>query len=128
MTNLQTVESPNRSPDLGVINGLPERFSKEKTLDIFKKTCINRYFETEVARVWDTGIIKMPIYLSLGTEHIPAAISTVSPEFQIFAQHRAHSYYLSFGGNMRSLIDELLHRETGNARGMGGLPLSRILV
>ena len=73
-----------------------------------------------MARVYDTGIIKMPIYLSLGQEHIPAAIATVSRDFMIFAQHRAHSYYLSFGGNARRLVDELLHRETGCARGMGG--------
>jgi len=87
---------------------------------MFKKTCVNRYFELEVARAYDTGVIKAPIYLSLGQEHIPAAISTVTTDFMIFAQHRSHSYYLSFGGNMRRLIDELLHRETGCARGMGG--------
>ena len=62
----------------------------------------------------------MPIYLSLGQEHIPAAIASVTTDFLIFAQHRAHSYYLSFGGDMKKLIDELLHRESGCAAGMGG--------
>jgi TPP-dependent pyruvate/acetoin dehydrogenase alpha subunit len=64
--------------------------------------------------------MKLPIYLSVGSEHIPAAVSTVSRDFLIFTQHRCHSWYLSFGGDMRALIDELLHRETGCARGMGG--------
>lgn len=109
-----------RSPNLGFISGLPQNFPCSKTLEMFKKTCVNRYFELEAARVYNTGIMKIPIYLSLGEEHIPAAISTVTSSFLIFAQHRAHSYYLSFGGDMRKLIDELLHRETGCARGMGG--------
>lgn len=87
---------------------------------MFERTCFNHYFEIETARVYDTGIIKMPVYLSLGQEHISASIATVSTGFMIFAQHRAHSYYLSFGGDARKLIDELLHRETGCARGMGG--------
>lgn len=109
-----------RSPSLGVIPGLPKQFDESKTLEMFRKTCVNRYFELEAAKVYDTGVMKMPIYLSLGEEHIPAAISTVGAGFLIFAQHRAHSYYLSFGGDMRRLIDELLHRDTGCAHGMGG--------
>lgn len=109
-----------RSPGLCTIPDLPLQFPRSKTLEIFRKTCVNRYFEMEAARVYNTGVMKMPIYLSLGQEHISAAISTVSTSFLIFAQHRGHSYYLSFGGDMRKLIDELLHRETGCARGMGG--------
>ena len=109
-----------RSASLGLISGLSQRFPKEKSLEIFRKTCINYYFERELAKVYDTGIVKMPIYLSAGSEHVPAAIATVSPHCMIFAQHRSHSYYLSFGGDMRKLIDELLHRETGCAKGMGG--------
>ncbi len=87
---------------------------------MFRKNCVNRAFELEVARVYDAGVIKMPVYLSLGTEHIPAAISSISTDFLIFAQHRGHSYYLSFGGDRVKLMDELLHRPTGCAGGMGG--------
>lgn len=109
-----------RSPDLGMIPGVAKKFPHEWTLEMFRKTCVNRYFELEAARVHNTGIMKLPIYLSLGSEHIPAAVSTVSRDFRIFAQHRCHSWYLSFGGDTLALIDELLHRETGCARGMGG--------
>ena len=109
-----------RSPTLGMIPGLSKKFSREWTLEMFQKTCRNHHFELEAARVHNTGVMKLPIYLSLGSEHISAAISTVSRDFLIFTQHRGHSWYLSFGGDMRALIDELLHRETGCARGMGG--------
>lgn len=110
----------DRGPFLGAIPGLSQNFSKEKSLDLFKQICINRYFELETAKAFNAGIIKMPIYLSVGQEHISAAIAAASKKFMIFAQHRAHSYYLSFGGNPRKLVDELLHRETGCAQGMGG--------
>ena len=120
LTTEPTAAIPARSATLGLVPGLPAKFSRETTLEIFRKTCINRAFEMETARVYDTGVMKMPIYLSLGEEHIPAAIATVAKDLQVFAQHRGHSYYLSFGGQMKPLIDELLHRESGCARGMGG--------
>ena len=120
MTNCREVRSSARSSQLGIISDLPREFPVSGSLEIFRKTCYNRQFEMELARVYDTGIIKMPIYLSLGQEHIPAAISAVTTDFLTFAQHRAHSYYLSFGGDTEELIDELLHRESGCANGMGG--------
>lgn len=109
-----------RSPALGTIPGLAKKFPREWNLEMFRKTCVNRYFEQEAARIHNTGVMKLPIYLSSGSEHVPAAIATVTRDFLFFAQHRCHSWYLSFGGDMRALIDELLHRETGCARGMGG--------
>ncbi len=105
---------------LGLIPGLALLCPRVRTLEMFRQACVNRFFELEVARVYDTGVMKIPIYLSLGPEHIPAAIAAVTKDFLIFAQHRAHSYYLSFGGDKRRLIDELLHRKTGCAGGMGG--------
>ena len=120
MTNCREVRSSERSSQLGIISDLPREFPVSGSLEIFRKTYYNRQFEMELARVYDTGIIKMPIYLSLGQEHIPAAISAVTTDFLTFAQHRAHSYYLSFGGDTEELIDELLHRESGCANGMGG--------
>lgn len=110
----------DRGPFLGAIPGLAHRSPREKTLALFRQICLNRYFEFETAKVYTAGAIKMPIYLSVGQEQIPAAIASVSRDFLIFAQHRAHSYYLSFGGDPHRLVDELLHRETGCAHGMGG--------
>ncbi len=109
-----------RSPTLGAIPSLSENVPSARILKVFEQTCVNRAFELKAAQVFDTGVIKMPIYLSLGQEHISAAIAAVTTDFMVFAQHRAHSYYLSFGGDVEALIDELLHRETGCAGGMGG--------
>lgn len=117
MTELLQAE---RSSLLGMFDGVESTFSQDEALHLFRTTCRNKYFELQVAKAFDQGMIKMPIYLSVGSEHVPAAISQVSKEFMIFAQHRAHSYYMSFGGNLEALRDELLHRPTGCAGGMGG--------
>ena len=109
-----------RSSSLGMFEGVESSLSEKDILSVYRATCRNKYFEKEVVKAFDRGEIKMPIYLSVGSEHVPAAISQVSKEFMIFAQHRAHSYYMSFGGNLEALRDELLHRPTGCAGGMGG--------
>lgn len=89
-------------------------------LEIFKRMCVSRFFEKKVAEVYDTGRIGCPVYLSEGQESIAAALSLAFPNPAIFAQHRAHSFYLSYGGDMTKLIDELLGLPTGCAGGMGG--------
>jgi TPP-dependent pyruvate/acetoin dehydrogenase alpha subunit len=114
------LEQAERTPTYGLIPGVADTFSKEYALKLFTQTCFNRFFEFEVKKEYDRGLMKLPIYLSVGQEHIPAAIASVFSDCLIFAQHRAHSVYLSFGGDPLQLIDELLGRPTGCARGMGG--------
>ena len=87
---------------------------------MFRRMCIIRYFELNVKKAFDKGFIKMPIYLSVGQEAVAAAMSVAYPADAIFAQHRCHDLYLAHGGDVAALIDELLHRPTGCAGGMGG--------
>jgi acetoin:2,6-dichlorophenolindophenol oxidoreductase subunit alpha len=110
----------NRSSSLGVVPDLSKKFTKEESLEVFRKMCVARDFEFWVKKAYDEKHIKMPIYLSVGHESIAAALSVAFPKPYIFAQHRAHDTYLSYGANPAALIDELLHKPTGCAKGMGG--------
>ena len=94
----------------------------DKLLEIHKKACINREFEKEVFRQVQNKVVTIPVYLSAGQEYISATLATLLEELekQIFIQHRGHSTYLSFGGNMDELILELLGDPKGCAGGMGG--------
>jgi len=67
-------------------------------------------------------VIKFPTYMSAGQEYIPATVATVlkSQDPLLFAQHRCHSWYIAFGGDIHQLVDELLGKKTGCAYGMGG--------
>lgn len=94
------------------------------SIDVFRKAALCRHFENETYKKIEKKIIKFPVYLSAGQESIAASLSCVienlgiSPD--IFVQHRCHSTYLSFGGDIKQLVDELLGRKSGCANGMGG--------
>lgn len=87
---------------------------------IFRKTCFNRHFELKVAELHRAKLIKIPIYLSVGEEHISAAVSQAAPNWAVFPQHRCHSWFLSYGGDPLGLLKELLGREDGVNKGKGG--------
>ena len=95
---------------------------KYNLLNIHKKAAICRAFEEEVYRQVEAKVIKIPVYLSAGQEYISATLSEYLGDVdkQIFIQHRGHSTYLNFGGNMEKLILELLGDKRGCANGMGG--------
>ena len=89
----------------------------------------NRCFEYEVAKGLKNGRVNPPVYLSVGTEHIPEVLKDSLAEasvddFAIFPQHRCHSYFLAFSQDkieaMKSLRDELCGLSTGCGGGMSG--------
>jgi TPP-dependent pyruvate/acetoin dehydrogenase alpha subunit len=93
-----------------------------EAIDVFRRMCLTRYFELQVIEAYKKGLIKCPVYLSIGQESISATVATLISGYHIFAQHRAHSVYLAFGGNIEALIDELLGLDTGCNKGVGGSP------
>lgn len=97
---------------------------KKTLLKIFEKASMCRNFEKIAYQQIKNNNIKFPAYLSAGQEFISATISEMVKKIKkkplIFAQHRCHSTYLSFGGNIIKLIDELLGKTSGCAYGMGG--------
>lgn len=98
--------------------------NSEFRLNVFKRASLCRNFEEEVFKYAKEGLFKSPIYLSAGQEFSAATLAEIYSSFKplLFAQHRAHSTYLSFGGNPIKLVDELLGLESGCANGMAGSP------
>lgn len=94
-------------------------------LEIFKKASLCRAFEEEAYRQIEKKNIKIPTYLSAGQEYISASLAVFVEKFgaadkQVFIQHRGHSTYLSFGGDLDQLIFELIGDKRGCSGGMGG--------
>lgn len=77
-------------------------------------------FEDWVIENVNNGKITCPVYLSGGQEAIAATISELYPDAMVFPQHRGHSWYLAYGGDVQKLKDELLGLETGCSFGNGG--------
>lgn len=89
-------------------------------IDIYRQAYFNRQFELKVVEAHKRGLIKAPIYLSIGTESIPAAIADVSKDWLVFPQHRCHSWLLSFGADPTAVAREILGLPDGLNKGMGG--------
>lgn len=94
----------------------------EKELEIFKKMCFIRNFEKQVIKAHNNNKIHTPVYLSIGQESISSTVSEFYKPDLIFSQHRGHSVYLAFGGDIIKIIDELLGKESGCCQGKGGSP------
>ncbi len=93
-------------------------------LEVFKKASICRNFELFASKYINSGKIYIPTYLSTGQEFISSSLSEICKIKKIkpllFGQHRCHSIYLSFGGKMNLLIDELLGYNSGINKGFTG--------
>ena len=114
------MENEMRSSTFGIVPDLSNTINQDVSLEIFRRMCLVRYFETGIIEAVKNGAITYPIYLSSGQEAIAAAMSLIIPEFMIFAQHRCHATYLSFGGNPARLKDELLGLPGGTSGGRAG--------
>ena len=98
--------------------------NKKFIIEVLKTAALCRNFEIETYQNIEKKIIRFPVYLSAGQELIPSTLAQIIKMLKIkpliFTQHRSHSIYISFGGKIERLIDELLGRKTGCAYGMGG--------
>jgi len=111
-----------RSPDFGKLQGLAAAMDRADSLEMFRRIVRSRQFDWHTQQEQIKGRVRTLIYLSYGQESIAAGVSMVMKGSWIFGQHRAHSVYISFGGDLTALVDEMLELPTGCNGGMGGSP------
>jgi TPP-dependent pyruvate/acetoin dehydrogenase alpha subunit len=107
-------------PDYNVPKDIAERFEPAISLTIWEKMCLVRYFEVGLVDAVNEKRVAYNVYLSSGQEAVAAALSLEVCDYLIFAQHRAHDVYLTFGGDPIGLRDELLGLPSGTSRGRAG--------
>lgn len=62
-----------------------------------------------------------PAHLGIGQEAVGVGVSEhLRPSDRVFGAHRSHPHYLALGGDPFRLFCEILGRESGCSRGMGG--------
>ena len=80
-----------------------------------------RVVEEEVRTLVEEGRARTPCHLGIGQEAIAVGVSvSLRPTDRVFGGHRSHSQYLAMGGDVYALIAEILGKEDGASRGMGG--------
>jgi TPP-dependent pyruvate/acetoin dehydrogenase alpha subunit len=80
-----------------------------------------RAAENKLARARRDGFIGGPVHLGVGQEAIAVGLSTsLRPSDRVFGAHRSHSHLLALGSSVHGLFAEVLGKDTGHSRGMGG--------
>lgn len=118
--------------ELNKINDLlvPENFSNPIKLflehaDLYHKWYSDmlkiRAVERKLAEQRKNGVIGGPVHLGVGQEAIAVGVShSLKKTDRVFGAHRSHSHVLALGADVRSLFAEVLGKDTGLSRGMGG--------
>jgi len=88
---------------------------------VLERMLLIRLAEERIADNVATGLIRCPCHLAIGQEGPPAGVSlSLRPTDRSFGAHRSHGHFLAAGGSLVGLFAEILGRDTGVSRGMGG--------
>lgn len=80
-----------------------------------------RRAEAAVADLVESGEAKCPCHLGIGQEGVAAGIcQPLTASDRIYGGHRAHSQYIALGGSLTEMFAEILGKQTGASKGMGG--------
>jgi len=109
-----------RKHDFNVPLNIEDEYGSDFLLNVFAKMARVRFFEKGVIDAVNKKKITSPVYLSTGQESVAAVLSLKMKTYLTFPQHRAHDIYISFGGDLDKLRDELLGLESGTSRGRAG--------
>ena len=80
-----------------------------------------RIVENKLAEMRKRGLIGGPVHLGAGQEAIAVGISKhLKKSDRIFSGHRSHAHLLALGTEPRKLFAEVLGKQSGLTKGMGG--------
>ena len=80
-----------------------------------------RLVERQLAKGRRDGVIGGPVHLGVGQEAVAVGVSAhLKSTDRIFGAHRSHSHLLALGSSVEGLFAEVLGRDTGHSKGMGG--------
>ena len=96
-------------------------FSAAEALAFLRRMRLIRSVEEQIARWVETGRARCPCHLGIGQEAVAVGIAhALRRTDRLFGNHRSHAHYLAVGAGVYELLAEVLGRDTGCSRGMGG--------
>jgi TPP-dependent pyruvate/acetoin dehydrogenase alpha subunit len=80
-----------------------------------------RMIEERIAADYPKQEMRCPVHLSIGQEAVAVgACAALSQEDEVLSGHRSHAHYLAKGGSLRRMFAEMMGKDEGCARGLGG--------
>ena len=96
-------------------------FSKDEIRELYRKIKLIRETEFKIAAEREKGNIGGPVHLSIGQEAIATGISlNLNKNDYVFGAHRSHAHIIALGSPITKLFAELLGKELGLSKGLGG--------
>lgn len=96
-------------------------FDVDVLMPMLKSMVLIRKTEHQLALGRKTGLIGGPVHLGAGQEAIAVGISQhLQCTDRVFGAHRSHSHVLALNPDFYRLFAEVLGKETGFSKGMGG--------
>src|SRR4051812_48362860 len=80
-----------------------------------------RHFEERVGQLARSSEVHGLIHLSIGQEGVAAGVCTqLRDDDAVYSNHRAHGHALARGAPLERMMAELMGRDGGLCRGLGG--------
>ncbi len=80
-----------------------------------------RCAEEKIGEEFGKSVIKCPCHLVIGQEAPAVGVAAhIRSGDRVFGAHRSHAHFLALGGTLHHLLAEVLGKDTGCSRGMGG--------
>jgi TPP-dependent pyruvate/acetoin dehydrogenase alpha subunit len=115
--NLGTLADASMFHDDVDISGEDETWLKHA----LTRMLLIRHAEEKIGEAVSAGLIRCPCHLAIGQEACAVGpVRHLRPTDRVFGAHRSHGHFIALGGSIDGLFAEVLGRETGVSRGMGG--------
>ena len=94
---------------------------KNSRIQMFVNLQFIRSVELFISEKYDTQIFRCPVHLSIGQEAIAVGVSiNLQLEDKVVSTHRSHAHYIAKGGDLFSMLSELIGSPLGCCKGRGG--------
>jgi len=95
--------------------------SPEAARAMLERMMLIRAAEERIGDAVAAGEVKCPCHLAIGQEAAAVGVAAhVRDGDRVFGAHRSHGHFLALGAPLESLLAEILGKDSGCSRGMGG--------
>ena len=108
--------------NIELMNLIKENYDiKNSRIQMFVNLQLIRSVELLISDKYSDQIFRCPVHLSIGQEAIAVGVSlNLQLEDKVVSTHRSHAHYIAKGGDVFSMLSELIGSPLGCCKGRGG--------